>query len=146
MSKTILTRAAVAEALDKVIIERGGDYVYDTDEHGGCFYSFEDGSPACIVGAIVALAAPESFEELKYLEAPTDDGNGAVRRTPCGSVRGIVHDGHLLAESSALATALSQAQSVQDSGGTWEAARSAFVASLREADELGGRRHVRVAA
>lgn len=135
MSTTVLTRAAVAEALDKVIVERGGDFVYDSNANNGCFYANEDGTPGCIVGAVLAIAAPESFETLKNLEAPTDDGNGILHRTPCGPVLSVVQAGYVKTESEALTSALRRAQSEQDGGATWEAARAAFVASLIEADE-----------
>lgn len=140
VSKTILTTAAVAEAIDQLVIERGPDYVYPKGQQIECFYTFENGEPGCIVGAVVAKLDPAGFEWLKNSEPAYDDGNGLIRRDPVGSVRGIfgvgdeaaaVYGSPLAVESEPLLRALSRAQSAQDTGSTWEATRREFTASLR---------------
>ena len=137
MSKTILTTAAVAEAIDQLVIERGPDYVYPKEQQNGCFYTFENGEPGCIVGAVVAKLDPAGFEWLKNSEPAYDDGNGLIRRDSVGSALGIfgIGDGAgaspLAVESEPLLRALRRAQSAQNTGSTWEAARREFTASLR---------------
>lgn len=151
MSKTILTTAAVAEAIDQLVIERGPDYIYPSAEQNGCFYTFEDGAPGCIVGAVVAKLDPVGFEWLKNSEPTYDDGNGLIRRDPVGSALGIFGigdeaaaveaavggfrpphsvDSPLAVESEPLLRALRRAQSAQDTGSTWEDARREFITTL----------------
>lgn len=138
MNKTILTRAAVAEALDQLIIERGDDYVYPQAEAGGCFYSFEDGKPGCIVGAIVAKLDPVAYEELVLAEPAQDDGNGGIKREPCGSSNSITSQGIVLLdpEDYSLRRALREAQSTQDTGDNWGRAREAFIRELHRRDGI----------
>ncbi|AUG84845.1 hypothetical protein SEA_SHARKBOY_49 [Microbacterium phage Sharkboy] len=137
-----ITVAEVTEALDQVIIERGQDFVYRQDESGNCFYTAEDGSPDCVVGAIFAKVAPEAFQHFLDYEAPMDDGNGGVSRTPAGGICKFVrnHDAdldaryashHLVeAETPALAKALFALQSMQDSQRTWGDSRDEYVKVL----------------
>jgi|GEM_PF-4103392 len=139
-----LTAAEVAEALDQVIIERGPDYVYPKEDGSGeCYYSFEDGTPGCAVGAILAKVAPEAYEVLRNFEAPTDDGNGAIHRSPYGGLpkvaRGVEEwadsrfESHqvVAVEDRALGRALHLLQTSQDQGDTWGEAREQFVRALR---------------
>ncbi|QDH92428.1 hypothetical protein SEA_CELAENA_49 [Microbacterium phage Celaena] len=143
-----LTIAEVTEALDQLIIERGPNYVYPDAGNGeNCFYSFEDGTPGCVVGAVLAKVAPEAFEELVVREAPQDDGNGAVYRPSAGNVAKVVKGAEwpnqpieqlapywlVEAESPVLGAALRDLQTAQDCGDTWEQAREAFVRRLRSA-------------
>ncbi|QIN93710.1 hypothetical protein QDW23_gp51 [Microbacterium phage Stromboli] len=142
---TELTKEAVAEAIDQLVQERGQDYVYPTEEVGGCYYSFEDGTPACLVGAVVAKLDPEAFQKLVEIEAPFDDGNGGVFRYKAGTVGTVVAhpspalvDGELVGgsrtglvvEDRDLFLALRDAQSTQDQGHSWGKAREAFVQRL----------------
>ncbi|AVR57209.1 hypothetical protein PBI_KIERAN_48 [Microbacterium phage Kieran] len=145
--RTITVRE-VTEALDQLVIERGPGYVYpDAGNGDNCFYSFEDGTPGCVVGAVLAKVAPEAFEELVVREAPQDDGNGAVYRPSAGNVAKVVKGAEwphqpteqlepywlVQAESPALGAALRDLQTAQDCGDTWEVAREAFVRRLRQA-------------
>lgn len=140
--KTI-TVAETTEALDRAIIERGPDYVYQKEE-GECFYSFEDGSPACAVGAVFAIVAPEAFQHLVEFEAATEDGNGAIHRREYGGVTRITAgladpllDEHyrqyqlVRVEEPRLANALYALQQEQDRGSTWAEARAAYLDALR---------------
>ncbi|AVR56794.1 hypothetical protein PBI_ELVA_53 [Microbacterium phage Elva] len=137
---TTLTTAAVAEAIDQLVQERGPDYVYPADEADGCYYSFEDGTPACLVGAVVAKLAPEAFDRLVLLEAPVDDGNGGIYRRKAGGVyAGTFHeDDDLFTRDIGVAAplrvrrALAEAQRTQDVGRTWAEAREEFIAAIRE--------------
>ncbi|QUE26091.1 hypothetical protein SEA_STOOR_51 [Microbacterium phage Stoor] len=138
-----LTKEAVAEAIDQLVQERGPDYVYPTEEVGGCYYSFEDGTPACLVGAVVAKLDPAAFQALVEIEAPVDDGNGGVWRYKAGTVgtvvahpapglTGLVGGGRtdLSVTDRDLFLALKDAQGAQDVGRTWGEAREAFVQRL----------------
>lgn len=135
---TTLTRAAVADALDKLIIERGEDFVYSQDELGNCFYTHEDGEPACLVGALIAKLDPQAFETLKTLEPVQDDGNGMLHRDPFGSVNRLIENGYIDVESPQLRKALVSLQAHQDTGGTWGTARSVFIDRLRSEDAFVG--------
>lgn len=134
---TELTKAAVAEAIDQLVQERGPDYVYPTAEAGGCYYSFEDGTPGCLVGAVIAKLDPAAFDQLVTYEAPLDDGNGGISRRKAGSVWSIIREpnttglGLVVGEADrSVRDALRAAQSTQDTGGTWEQAREAFIQGL----------------
>lgn len=123
-----LTIENVAEAIDQLVVERGENYVYPSDE--GCFYSFEDGTPGCLVGAVLAKVAPEAFEMVVEYEAPVDDGNGGTHRISIGSVSGL--DSWLeLGTDKDLLNALDAAQQVQDTKGTWAEARRRFIDKVR---------------
>mgnify|MGYP001617712831 CR=1 FL=1 len=138
---TALTTASVAEAIDLLVLERGPDYVYPAEEAGGCYYSFEDGTPACLVGAVVAKLDPAAFQKLVELEAPNDDGNGGIHRMKAGGVRAGTannQENYLFfcyVEVTApprVRKALAEAQKAQDVGRTWAEARNEFVTALRE--------------
>ncbi|QJD49867.1 hypothetical protein QDW19_gp52 [Microbacterium phage AvGardian] len=124
-----LTIESVAEAIDQLVVERGEGYVYPSDE--GCYYSFEDGTPGCIVGAVMAKLAPEVYEKVALYEAPVDDGNGGTRRVSVGSVFALdALYGLGLARD--FLDVLRDVQTVQDTKGTWGDARRKFVEEVRE--------------
>jgi hypothetical protein len=125
---TTLTIENVAEAIDQLVVERGEAYVYPGGE--GCFYSFEDGTPGCIVGAIVAKIDPAAFEKLVEYEAPIDDGNGGIRRVSPGSAQSALNYVGVDVDED-LGMALRSAQSAQDMGTPWGAVRQGFVADVR---------------
>jgi hypothetical protein len=150
MSK-VITRAEVAEALDKVVAERGQDYVYPRAENGDqCLYSFEDGRPACIVGAVIALVDPEGFERIVEKESPQPSpyyGEEEVLvRREAGSVKAIAAivgkergpeygawKPFVTFEDEATVDALLEAQRAQDVNRPWGEARQEFVDAVRAA-------------
>lgn len=105
----------VLEALDFVVAERGEGYVYPDEwrdggtSHGLCRYVTPDGTgPACIVGAVmVRVGVP--LNRLTGCEGQSADYVLAKLFRLGGSVQSEI---------------LTQAQSVQDTGGTWGRARA----------------------
>jgi len=116
-----LTREAVTAAIEKVVAEKGADYVYDR-EHGGCTYSEQTPEgvvPSCIVGHVIAKMDPELFQRVAEYESETGGfwWTGVDIRIP-----GIEQD-------SAVKYALREAQDAQDDGDTWGEALEAFHAA-----------------
>lgn len=62
------TKSAVLKALDEIVEELGGDYIYPEWETGGCTYATVDGEPSCIVGRVIAKIDPDLFEQVKVAE------------------------------------------------------------------------------
>ena len=100
----------VLNATRKIVEERGGDYVYDSESHG-CVYAV-GGTPSCLVGHVINALDPEAFASLAEMEADR------IMSMPVAELR----DGDWLAEdfwSDDAEVAMQAAQDAQDSGLTW---------------------------
>lgn len=54
MTELTITGPVAYDLLKAVVDERGGGYVYDTEEHDGCRYADDDGQPACLIGHVLS--------------------------------------------------------------------------------------------
>lgn len=108
-------RAAIVQAIN----ERGGDYTYrDNHDFSACTYGEADGSPSCLIGCAINYLDPELFAALLIEEAAVNDDTGDGL-----SVLGIKK---AFGMSPIARRAMTQAQAVQDGGGTWHSALEAF--------------------
>lgn len=97
--------------LERAVKEKGPEFVYteqDPEYEGKCYYSHKDGTPACIVGHVLAYTQPELIPAVRAWE--TDGRDTAV------------HD--LMEEfepdfTPGAASVLAEAQAAQDNGKSW---------------------------
>ena len=129
------TNRQVAEAIERIVLKFGEDYVYPDSERvdGDCRYASADGSPSCLVGHVIHELSPEWFEELRRAEATSaprigsSSGSFAVPDIP--GIAGTI--------SRRATAALTVAQSLQDCGRAWGWALEGFCQELGPAfDEL----------
>lgn len=127
MTFTLKTNA-VTEILNKVVAEKGADYVYPravaSDAYkAGCMYSEVDDSgefaPSCIVGHVVAALDLDSFREIAHME----NNEGSSFDAP-ELFQG--RDPLLQTDDVLIPRALSEAQRAQDRGLTWGFALSQY--------------------
>lgn len=135
-----LTEADVTAALEAAVAERGEDFVYTTED-GECYYSYDDGTPGCLIGVALSKLDPIAFEQLVDYELSVEEPY--LRRT-AGSVRAVVaeintfpvnaYDRPIVARANPeLLAAMSVAQETQDVGGSWGNALKAYQKSLADA-------------
>jgi hypothetical protein len=128
------TTEQVRDALTAAVEARGRDYRYPGTKSGVCFYSFEDGTPGCIVGAVIAGLDADAFAELVRREAPwTGAEDGAPRRVSAGDVWQVASQSSdvpagdpVISLPYEVIMGLKKAQTVQDDGGTWGQALDEF--------------------
>lgn len=138
---TTLKKDAVTEVLEKVVAEKGAEYVYPYFETQ-CFYAdpADTTAPSCIVGHVVAALDPHAFQEIAAHEV--DSGESM-------SVAQLSGDSYVGFEDQRLADALQAAQSVQDGGSPWAEAMEAYRRVLageeayKVAEEISDRRYER---
>lgn len=117
------TDEQVTEAIEKVVAERGGDYVYDSGRgDSGCFYSTTDGKPSCIVGYVINELNPEAFEKVAAKESKLGQSWGVT-----GALWAA--DGGMNV-SEEVARALQDAQDAQDGCEPWGDALESYKRSL----------------
>jgi hypothetical protein len=139
---TTLKKDAVTEVLEKVVAEKGPDYVYPYYSTQ-CFYSDPEDreAPSCIVGHVVAALDHDAFVELAGYER---DNGESLSASQLGS------DGYAEFEDDTLRSALQAAQEVQDQGSPWSEALEAYRRVLggeeayRVTEEISERRYARL--
>lgn len=105
------TQDAVTEALEKIIAEKGGDYLYPPAQAGTtCTYVEQDGTPSCIVGHIIAALDPEGFQAIREEEEATGGSTDVATALREWAEADI---------DTELIRALQEAQNKQDAAGTW---------------------------
>ncbi|WMI33977.1 hypothetical protein SEA_ERENYEAGER_107 [Microbacterium phage Erenyeager] len=127
------TDEQVTEAIERVVADRGEDYVYDNGRNKkweqGCFYASKDGeSPSCVVGFVVNALNPEAFRKIVEVEiggGASFDVQDALAYT----------DGELNISTEAR-RALQKAQDEQDGGKPWGDALASYKAVLGDSGAL----------
>ena len=119
----------VLPALEKVVREKGADYVYEAPDEGECMYAEYDWSstgypyvgPSCVVGHVLIDLGltPRDLRRLDDIE-----GVGVV--VSAARLNVALHERGYVFSRKALAL-LGWAQTVQDDGGTWGHALEAAV-------------------
>lgn len=66
----------VLNAARKIVEEKGGDYVYNTEGHG-CVYA-ANGSPSCLVGHVIHALDPAAFSLVEEWEAESKGSETAL--------------------------------------------------------------------
>lgn len=119
----------VTAAMERAVALKGADYVYpDAD---GCRYSWNDGTPACIVGHVAADLWPDKFKEVADYER-VEEASGSVDGA---FVFGLGEDragGGVLSiqPDRVVRNALQRAQNTQDNGFTWGEALAEYKKAL----------------
>lgn len=136
---TTFTPSAVSEALDRIVAEKGEEYVYP-GASANCVYS-QNRAPSCIVGHVVAALDPDYFSKVADYEEHTGESFGASELFDAGVpddiqeyidatddyygdyVNWVTPDD---ADDQRVRDALSVAQRAQDGGLTWGEAKGYF--------------------
>ncbi len=140
----MLKKNAVVEALHRAVAEKGEDYVYPAASSGyrggACVYSERNEAgeayPSCIVGHVIAALDPEEFQAIVEYEQRMDESfsvneliqgkHGSYEIEYGGNRYAEAFVPALLMEDADVESALSIAQSLQDSGCTWGEAQEGF--------------------
>lgn len=133
---TKLTTEQVRAELERIVQEKGADYVYehvstplDNPIEGSCECFYADpntGEPSCLVGRVFASLIPDLFEELSRHEGVWGYSR-AVEELYETSVGPLIRE-YLPPEA---AEGLNSAQSAQDAGRTWGTALERFDEAVR---------------
>lgn len=131
---TKLTTEQVRAELERIVQEKGADYVYShvvrPDEFGEfteCFYADpETEGPSCLVGHVFASLIPPLFEELRRHEEAWGYSR-AVDDLSETSVGSLIHE-YLPPEA---LEGLALAQAAQDTGQSWGVALRQFSAGVK---------------
>lgn len=126
MSKQEITRESFTEAIEKVVAERGEDYVYEKpDGFRFCQYTNPDGKPGCIVGAALAELG-YTGENTPILATPKDLSGGEPAQTVFSELG--VYDRKLI-------LAASEAQFQQDYSNSWGMALEQYDKTIAQFDK-----------
>jgi hypothetical protein len=122
MTKKLINAYEVGSRLAKAVRDKGGDYVYK-DEYSYCEYADStNGEPRCIVGhALIGLG-------VAFDSPNTGVINGII--ASYSVLKDLYQANPEIRLTNHAIVMLSAAQSVQDTGGTWEAAQSAASGAL----------------
>lgn len=127
---TIMTDRAIADAIHKVVEEKGEDYIYP-GWGATCVYANKDGSPSCLVGHVIAALSPEDFErvvEYENYEIGVEGGGDTDIKSVVSALD--------LGISERATQALREAQNAQDMGNKWGTALADFDRSIALAGGL----------